>query len=263
MSDPETQPGKAADPMEMDLNDLATLINNGPEEVPAEAPDDQPAEEAEPAEETEEPTEPERTEEQPRTPTEIEELRAEIEAVKARAKHFESVAGRNAGRVGYLERQLAERNAKPAEDYTEGERETERQGRDPYLTHVASSRAVERFGATYPDMAKDPSFLEALQPMLGEIENIRRSGDPEYIEAGIVRILEETRQRHVANQKEKFAAEVARKRADPAADLKARKKAQAAASSGTAKAAPKVRTVDPMTMPLKDLGNLINQRARS
>lgn len=287
----------------MSMDDLAALanapgVNPLGEEDEAEAveasdeSDDQEEETVEAAEAEDASEEAEQESESTDAPAEdddLEMLRAELAAARttmeeerALREHFETVAGRHGGKLGYLEQEIAALKARVAEasatdEYGEPTRHTRdtrledgssgRQMDNKLLFDIAIQQGIAAWQANNPKaVVTDESGKQTLDPeVFAAIERNAKSpiysealssGDPLRTRDALVSLLD-VASKHVEAQRAQAKIEEMRKRrADQANTLRDKKRVAASAKSGTARAAPRRKPVDLNSMPLDELRKL-------
>jgi hypothetical protein len=221
-------------------------------------------------------------EEQETEVSELDELRAQLEAERAERKHFETVAGRNAGRLGYLERQnrevldrlesMSRRGDDPDDEEPDrrprhaprtapvdnrlAQHLVQREIKDAVSETVRGHEKLIGEGGTY---AKP--FREALQRRMPEINEIVGSNDPLYVGQEIRHILVEAVSEIVRDDTRRRSDDVARKRADQGTSIRHKKIASASAAPGRAAASTQQKARSPSELKTEDLRALINSRA--
>lgn len=247
------------DPSTLSLEQLETALNQSyfatetaePEPEPAPEPEPQPeppvSTETEPL-----PVEPEATPEPaaPEPDVEAELQLARERELEARAKHFESTAGRLGGRVGFLEQRLSEllsaRQAAPQED---GEPPVPQapQPLPDRVTAWAAKRAAEdasqRFLAEHPDYAEHAPKIKDYMAARGITPaSVLDPTDPVTTEQRVQQLLEEHHWHATAEANAARRATLLTKRAEQTAKaVQAKQKASASAtgSAPTPKPSPK------------------------
>ena len=268
-----------ADLSEKSLEELEDLLRNPSKieglDVEPDTPSDKPEPVAEPAQV--EPPAPVNQEPEPSPPpTEpaepsVEELdrkilEARVEELQAQVKHFESLAGRNGGEVGWLRNQLKSLEARMAQPATASDDleppppapHPQRPLHDPALTW-AVQQAASQSGAQFISRHQDLQELggqEAIGKILQEAgydaSVILESGDPSHAAQETTRALEmaywQLKNRHVSSVR----SDLEKRRADQLSRLKDAKRMSAPSASGAAPTPKPV--VQPMSeWSLKDL----------
>ena len=265
-----------------------------PVEEPAEEESDETEAEALPTAPPEEGEAPQETETPPED-VENEKLLLRLEELELERKHFESVAGSNAGKVGYLERQLKSLSERvdaapsPAAAVDDGSLEStvlrrlddmERKFAAPRSQEAdtnAIGMAINAAGLEFQNEILTPEVLADKQ--LSETENkyveqvvaelkaappdtshILESGDAEYAKAETRRLLNrayvKVRRAAIAERRKELDSRTV----DQAASLKQKKRAASISQSGGKSAAPKKKAApDPNTMPIEQLAKLIDR----
>ena len=251
--EPDATVAQEKDLSQLDMAELEKLVDEIDENPELQAAPDEPADEPEPQASTEpEPAadtvEPEPADEPEPVPSELDELRAQLDVVGKQAKHFESVAGGHAGKVGYLERQLQELRdqvsrqvAQPqADSYAEPQPQPPVQPAQvpdnyvQYMSRQAIDNGERAFLSNHGDImvkdeasgqsSVDPLFQVELQKHTAEVQRLQSLSDPAQIQQEAERIMSDAYGQFDIARAAVHAAETTRKRADSAASLKAKKR---------------------------------------
>lgn len=196
------------DPTQMSDEELEAALSQGGDFVPPvpagepEPPKEETPEEPESQPEAEVAAEPEATEKV--EDVEAERLRLLTEELNARAKHWESVAGRNAGELGFIKSQLkaiqdAQRQPR-AEDYQEAS-DTQvptqapaprRDGLAEWAVQQAVAQTVGAFESSHPDV-KDvqDQMTEYIKNSGYDMRNVLQMDNPVEAQREVSRALEE------------------------------------------------------------------------
>jgi hypothetical protein len=244
----------------MSLEELDKLMADGVvESDPEEAPDPQPEVSAVPAVE-EVPAAPEEPAPEEPPPSDLDILRAEMEELKAKAKHWEEVAGRNGGRVGWLERQIGEfakaRAAAPEEASYEESREPSAPAAPRtddfalWAVKKAAQSARDQFIAAHPDYAPHlPELANYLQAIGYDGQSVLATNNPEYVETEFTRVFREHKSSVDAVQAAKNKELLLERRADSTRRLQeAKTKATVSGSGGTPPPKLRPKTFNEMTL---------------
>lgn len=257
-------------PNQLSDEDLEKALNLGEEFVP---PTQEPAGEFEvpvedtvPEPEVAQPAEPEKVEEKP--PVEVEEdvetqrVRLLTDELEARAKHWESVAGRNAGELGFIRNQLkalqdAQNRPRQEVEYqeqsdapapTQAPAPT-RDGLAEWAVQQAVQQAVGAFENSHPDVKDlNDQMTEYIKGSGYNLANVMQMNNPIEAQREVARALEEAYWHSKAAVNATRRAELEAKR--EAIQVKAAANKLKASVSGTAATPPpkpKSKTVDEMT----------------
>ena len=222
-----------------------------PETTPEAA--SEPVAESEPAAEKEPEPEP--------VPDEAEILRAQLAALEAQAKHWEQVAGRNAGELGYIKRQISElrgqQQARPAPEYAD-EAEPQSQpapapNRNDDLTawaiQQATAQAAADWAARHPDHADlTPKMQEYWQKSGYNPSAVFDANSPIEAQREATRALDEAYWHAKASAAEAKRAELEQKRiAYQTSQLEAKKKAAVSATGSAPPPKPRPKSPSEMT----------------
>jgi len=250
------------DPTQMSDEDLERAMNQGADFTPPEPePTSEPEAPVDP--EPEAPAEeavPEVPVPEPEVDTESERLRLLSEELEARAKHWESVAGRNAGELGFIKSQLkaiqAAQMAAQAGDYAPSEPAPgstqsvpQRDGLAEWAVQQAVQQSVSGFEASHPDVTEiQDKMVEYIKTSGYDMQSVLAMSNPIDAQHEMNRALEEaywhTKAAVVATRR----AELSVKR--EAIQTKAATNKMKASVSATASAPPpkpKAKTQDEMT----------------
>lgn len=265
---PESEP----DYDSMSLEELDRLMSGG-EPAPKEpAPTDEPASETEPvAEEPTSETEPvaeEEPEKEDEPEPEPDPRDLIIQELEARVKHFESLAGRNAGELGFVKQQLRKLNEAhkqtvrsdddtfDADSEPEPERRTaprRERSRDDVATWAVSQavqQAVNDFGRQHPDVAEMQEAIGAYLKQSGyDPSAVLESDSPVEAAKETRRVLEEAywhSKASTASERRK-AAETKRAAQIPQLE-KAKRKAAISGTGGAPPPKPQPKTYEQMTL---------------
>lgn len=232
-----------------------------PVAVPAEEaqpePDPEPASEpvaeSEPAAEKEPEPEP--------VPDEAEILRAQLAALEAQAKHWEQVAGRNAGELGFIKRQVAElrgqQQSRPTSEFSD-EAEPQGQPAPPpskyddlaaWAIQQATAQAVSDWAAKHPDAAElAPTMQEYWQRSGYDPKAVFDANSPIEAQRESVRALDEAYWHAKAAAAAARKAELEQKRiAHQTSQLEAKKKAAVSATGSAPPPKPRPKSQAEMT----------------
>jgi hypothetical protein len=221
-------------------------------------------------------------------PLTLEELQVKLAEVEAREDKFKKIAGREAGRSGYLEQQLAKLNERldqlqksrttPREDEGTAYAEAGDIGQvletvdalkkrfvpvATYMTNQAINEAGMDFIRSTPDAQEIGQEVYGVlaRDHAAEFREMAESGDPVMAKARAAELLESAYLR-VKREKLSAALEQAKKaRADQATSVRKSKLEAAPASTGGGKAAPRPRTKTLDTT--EDILAEIKRRARA
>lgn len=250
------------DPNHMSDEDLERAMNQGADFVrPESEPTPEPESPVEPEPEaTTEEVVPETPAPEPEVDTEAERLRLLSEELEARAKHWESVAGRNAGELGFIKSQLKAIQAAQASaqggDYVPSEPEQgstppvpQRDGLAEWAVQQAVQQSVSGFEASHPDVTEiQDKMVEYIRTSGYDMQSVLSMTNPIDAQREMNRALEEaywhTKAAVVATRR----AELSVKR--EAIQTKAATNKMKASVSATASAPPpkpKAKTQDEMT----------------
>jgi hypothetical protein len=222
-----------------------------PEPAPEPAAVESPAEEPkiEPAQEPAETLDPE-------------DIRARLEASDARAKHWEAVAGRTGGRLGFLEQQFQKMQSAPqrpvpieeANGYDEAPRPQPVQPPpdDPiraWAMQQSAIGAVSSFTGKYPDAHNHAQAMgDYVQSTGFNPESVMASGDPQAAGQQYTRILEEAYWHAKAIEADAVRVARQQKRAEQtSAVIEAKKRASVSATASTPPPKPRPKTPNEMT----------------
>jgi hypothetical protein len=251
------------DPNALDDAALEAALSQGDAYVPpAGEPEPTPAPEAP----SEEPTTPEETAQEEASPTpepppepdpETERMRLLTEEMEARAKHWESVAGRNAGELGYIKQQLrAIQAAQSRGDIEEVEPDRSapqapprRDGVSEWAVQQAVSQSVSSFEASHPDVTElQDKMAEYVRGTGFDMQAVLAMDNPVEAQREISRALEEAYWHTKAVVKASRRAELEQKReAIQMKSAETKLKASVSATASTPPPKPKPKTVDEMT----------------
>ena len=281
---------------DLDLDQLEDLMRN-PEKIAetlADEGDDPEPEKAvtgdpDPAKipEPEKPApEPEKAVEESPEELERKELRAALEESDARAKHFEKIAGRNAGRTDYVERELkAIRADLSKRGHTPDEtRDTDSYEEDPperaprrtapetpardslveWAIGKAMAGATQDFANAHPDFRESPEIRKGV---VEYVRTLREQGgsdfgeDPVQVERGTMSVLEEAYWHTITQMRAKARQEFTVKRADQVRNMEELKRKSAiSGAGGPATSIPTPPTIENMSE--KDLSDLLEDMTR-
>ena len=260
-------------------------FSEGPADEPEPEAVESPAEEA-PAEAQQEATPGDAPAEIP-----IDELEQQLEEANRQVTHFKKVAGREAGRSGYLERELKEMRsllerlqARPTDDLGTG-------GYDPAeapsdsrvlgaveslnkrieaVTSELNQQAIRDVGAQFLNVHPDAdtevqqAVFELLKrDHLSDFEALAASDDPTGTRKRAAELIESA---YWQVKRDRLSADLElrqKAKADQAASLRERKLAAAPAQTGGGKAAPKPRTRNLEDLSPEELRKEIDRRARA
>ena len=237
--------------------EFETLQNSSePEPSPEEMPvPEVPTTEPEPATPPE-PVVPEETE----ANLEAERLRLLAEELEAKSKHWESVAGRNAGELGFIKSQLkaiqAAQAAAQAGEYVPSEPALgstqpvpQRDGLAEWAVQQAVQQSVSGFEASHPDVTEiQDKMVEYIKTSGYDMQSVLSMTNPIDAQREMNRALEEAYWHTKASVVATRRAELSAKR--EAIQTKAATNKMKASVSATASAPapkPKTKTVDEMT----------------
>jgi len=223
-----------------------------------------------------------------------------LNEAEATAKHFETVAGRLGGKLGFIENQnktLSEQVRQlssvvqrlqggqsngEAPEFTE---QWDRTAQAPpaqtpqkpsvdqnavYHSANAVRQALADFSNSNPDVMTeqdgksivDPGFVEEIRVRYDELLNLAQSGDAMTAQASSAYIYAEALSKVKRDRAVAARQEMERRRADQAASLKQKKRAQASAGTSTKRASPRARTIrSPSDLTDAELKRAINSRA--
>ena len=301
----ESETVEMPDVRELKTDDLVSLIDDGtvpdsePEAEPEE-PTEQPEEETE-AEEVEEPEEAEEATEEPtETPDalkdEPDENQVRLTEAQATAKHFESVAGRVSGKLGYVEQQkkslenqvaqlqqqlqASQQPKGEAPEFTEQWQQSATQAapaQQPAVDQNAiyhSANAVKQsladFAQANPEIAPvkdgtqvlDEAFAKEIQARGTDILNLAQSGDALGAQQASHHIYAEAWSKVQRDRAVTARQEMERRKVDQAEKFKKNKRAQASASTAGKRASPPKRRVSSVKdLSNDDLAKLVESRA--
>lgn len=190
---------------QMSDDDLEKAMGQGADfEPPAPEPTPEPEVPVEP--EPEVPVEeaaPEVPAAEPEVDTEAERLRLLSEEMEARAKHWESVAGRNAGELGFIKSQLKAIQAAQASaqegDYVQSEPvpgstqpTPERDGLAAWAVQQAVQQSIGGFEASHPDVTEiQDKMVEYIKTSGYDMQNVLNLTNPIDAQREMSRALEE------------------------------------------------------------------------
>lgn len=221
----------------------------------------EPEPEAEPTPEPEAPAEEEAPSETPAEDPEAERLRLISEEMEARAKHWESVAGKHAGELGYIKQQLkaiqaAQAQSQQGEEYVEPQ-ETPRPAPEPqrrdglaeWAVQQAFQQAVTGFEHSHPDVADiGDKMVDYLSATGYDMKTALAMGDPIEAQQEIARALNEAYWHTKAEVNAARRAELTAKREAVQTQAATNKmKASVSATGSSPPPKPKAKTVDEMT----------------
>ncbi len=235
-------------------DDFQPPVEGEPEAVPEpeqleEAVAEEAAPEETPAPEPEEPTE----------DPEAERLRLLSEEMEARAKHWESVAGRNAGELGYIKQQLraiqdAQRAASGEYEAAEPDRTApppppQRDGVSEWAVQQAVTQTVNGFEASHADIAEmQGAMVDYITKSGYDMKQVLSMDNPVAAQREIARALEEAYWHTKASVTATRRAELETKREAIQVDAAKNKlKAGVSASASTPPPKPKQKTQNEMT----------------
>jgi len=248
------------DPATMSDEELEQALNKGQDFTPPE-PEPEPVPETPAEPEPEAPTEPtpEPTPE-PEADPEAEKFRLLSEELEARAKHWESVAGRNAGELGFIKSQLKAIQAAQIQaqsgDYVPSEPQPGstqaapgRDGLAEWAVQQAVQQAVGGFEASHPDVTEiQDKMVEYIKASGYDMQNVLGLSNPIDAQREMHRALEEAYWHTKASVTSARRAELIGKR--EAIQTKAATNKMKASVSATASAPPPkplAKTRDEMT----------------
>lgn len=301
---PETDRAAELAPSSMSTDALRDAINQAglsPEDQPQpESEAIEPEETAEPQDEPEGETEESEPEaaapdgdqgETADPPDELEALRSQLEAERAERRHQEVIAGRHAGKLGYVEQQtrearerialleqMIERMGRGGEDGEATEpilRQPRRSAteatplRDPsldYLAALAVKNALDSVAAGNKSIRKDDGeftdeFKQATTARQEELARIAAAGNPMYVQQASAQLFREIVSGIERDQARARSDEIMRRRADQSNGIKDKKKAMAATAGGGGRSGPRPRQPTRVSeIPTKDLRKLIDSR---
>lgn len=253
---------------------------------------DEPAEE-EPAGEPEiiQPDQPEQAPPSPAAPPEDAEIiNLRLDEAQRRAEHFESLVGREAGRMGFLEQQnrkLAEQLANleralrgngadrddPLQDTGGDRRQPAPEPRDSNAMFM-SGEAVRQALTSFMDsqgikieqkdgqtLLSDPEFSRELSGRAQELAQWAGSGDAMAASAQTNLIVREAWSKAQADRAVRLRREAQERRSTQNEQLRKAKMAQASAGQSTKATPPRKTFTSPSQLATKDLRELINSRA--
>jgi chemotaxis protein histidine kinase CheA len=221
------------------------------------------------------------------TPSEpdSEDILLRLEEAEKRFKHFESLASRQANEKGQwmskaqeLERRLEEvarRQRDPDSDNSndlyrddvrrepQPRQQQNAPQQDAFLMKLAIEREAAEFRQRHPDAFTETGEIsedvkEALSKSSADATYIMESNDPIQASARTRAALEDAYSIADIQRTVKKRQERERRTADQAKGLKDKKRAASISTSGGEPATPKRRVLDPMTMPLDKLKDLID-----
>ena len=251
------------DPTQMSDDDLEKALNQGAEFVPPESeptPEPEVSSEPEPEVPAEEvvpdPTPPP----EPKLDTESERLRLLSEEMEARAKHWESVAGRNAGELGFIKSQLkaiqAAQASVQAGEYTQSEPEQgstppppTRDGLAEWAVQQAVQQSVSGFEASHPDVTDiQDKMVEYIKNSGYDMQTVLSMSNPIDAQREMNRALEEaywhTKAAVVATRRAELSVKREAIQTNSATD---KMKASVSATASAPPPKPKAKTQDEMT----------------
>lgn len=228
------------------------------EPEPAQAPEAQVEEAASPTPETPQEPQPEA-----QAPDDMELLRSELSETLSRVKHFEQVAGRNAGENGFLKQQIARlesqlHSVRAGEDQGEYQRPQENAPPQPTiksdpLTTWAIQQAVEKAGYLFTQANPDVGeHWQGMQEYMGKFNPdtnpILNSNNPMEAQEGATRMLQEAYWHVRANKEAARRQELLQRRADQTSKLAQAKQLASVSGSGSAPPPkPKEKSMDEMS----------------
>jgi hypothetical protein len=196
------------DPNQMSDAELEAALNQGPDYTPAPI-EAEPVPEPEPEPEVEAPAPEAEKAAEPETPEKVEDVEAErlrllTEELNARAKHWESVAGRNAGELGFIKSQLrAIQDAQRQNVSTEYQEPSDtpvptqvptqqRDGVAEWAVQQAVSQTVGAFESSHPDV-KDvqDQMTEYIKNSGYDLRSVLTMSNPVEAQREVSRALEE------------------------------------------------------------------------
>jgi hypothetical protein len=205
-------------------------------------------------------------------PTREDELRAVIEEMEARAKKWESVAGRNAGELGYLKQQLRKMQEGQVrqvlqpqqqdddsllDDDEQPQRQPQRQSTSPktrdnltsYVVGNAIREAASQFASSHPDMGEFGEQLRAyIKDSGNNHEELLLMDDPIAAARETTRLLDEAYWHVRAEQASARKNEIAKRVAEQSTNVaKAKAKASVSGSGSAPPPKPAPKSVDDMT----------------
>jgi hypothetical protein len=300
MSEPErgtveaTESGQGIDPSELSKEDLTELINTGelPEPTPDEQADSQESDEQADADQEAEPETDDA--EQPPAADEADDEQAEevvdpqqarLDEAIARARHFETVAGRLGGKIGFLERQnqqqqqqilqLSQASARDADGFDTQQQMSQpaiqpQPSTDPnamYLSQQAVSSQFANFAQRNPGIVdpKGPQgvnmeFAQQLASRAEELQMLSQSGNALEAAAQAEQIYSETFSQVLRDRAIRVREDAERRSADQAEALKKKKRAQASAAASAKPATPKRQPRTVKELSKDQLKQLIDSR---
>lgn len=262
--------GKSAEELEAILRDPSVLEEPpaSPEPPPAPAAETVVTEESPTPEAEETPTEPEPPAEGEAPPAEVpdeERIRLSlVEELKSRAKHFEAVAGRNAGELGFVKKQLQELQSLLAAPPSMAEPDVDEPPRRPVVAErrlpdsttawavsTAVQNALAQFGSTHQDLQElQPVMAQYLQAQNYDAKALIESGDPHLAGAATSRALDEAYWFAKAQQQEAVRVKLEEKKADQIRNLhKAKLRGGPTASGASPAPPPPPKTLQDMSIP--------------
>lgn len=197
-----------------------------------------------------------------------EDLKLQLEEFAARAKHWESIAGKNAGEVGFLRQKIRELESglkakQPQEEFS-SELETEPRPVEPAtdksidrfskLSSWAVSDAIGKAGANF--LQTNPDALEMqdqlrqyLEPRINEVRDMFSANDPAEVYKETTRLFNEAYWHAKAESLALARKQAKERRAEQFSKLKESKQAASVSGTGAIPAPPpKVKTLDEMTV---------------
>lgn len=197
-------------------------------------------------------------------------LRLRLEESDARAKHFESLAGRLGGKVDHLTREfeaLKTGRAAPAGDEGDPERTAEapRQGMRPaaeaYVVSTAIRQAASDFIDAHPDAKDQIAEVQGYMKKAGvDPRYILGAEDPARAQADYRALLEEAYWAVTAESRAKLRADAEKRSFDSTKALRDKKRAAAPASTKPTRAAAPGRTKSIREMSEKEVDAVLDAR---
>ena len=193
-----------------------------------------------------------------------------IEEAEARAKHFESIAGRTTGELGYLRKRVKEleqvRVAAPPpapseEDYT-AEQYADERPKPPtqapagnqssvatYVVGLAVNNAANEFKAQHPDLDELADGVKEYLSSEGGLADVLSMDDPVLAAQEVTKILNAAYWKAKADHTATRRIDAEKRRADQLSALEQRKKSASSTSSGSVPAPkPKPKSYDDMSV---------------